>query len=136
MQVMKAQGLPFVGFSTRATQNHARRCRDKGLIGQKDFELASKPVYSDQNFTIAPLLVWYDSTHIATVKFYNEWVFGPDHQWVKGGFIEDELGQEQRAALKEEGFACHSRYQLYFCCDDHEDPFIKHLDGSTFLTID
>ena len=66
LEVMHDSKLPFVGFSTRATQNHARRCRDKGLIGQKDFEEASKPVFQNETFSILPLLVWYDSTHIAT----------------------------------------------------------------------
>ena len=48
---------------------------------------------------------------------------------LRGQFIEDTLGQEQLAQIKQHGMDAHEPYGTYLLCDDTTKPVIKHSNG-------
>jgi hypothetical protein len=62
------------------------------MISAETYKWAVEPIIRTPEFNLVPLLYWYDSTHIASVEYYNSFVFHPKRHLKRGGFIEDELG--------------------------------------------
>lgn len=82
----------MVSFFTRATKDHAKRLFDKEALTKEGREWAITPAIEyPGEFKILPLLYWYDSSHIATLEYYTQFIFAEERSWTRGGFIEDEL---------------------------------------------
>lgn len=86
--------IKMVSLMSTTTINHAMKQFNKELIKKETLKWALTPKYDEPGCKLIPLLFWYDSTHIASVKYYNEFVFHPKRFLKHGGFIEDELGQQ------------------------------------------
>lgn len=88
---------------------------------------------------LVPIVFWYDSTHITSVKHYKELVFGPGEVYQAGNFVEETFGVRQRNDIMASGMAAaHPRYGTYHCLSHSRDgnrrPLILHLNGVRFLT--
>eukprot|EP00935_MAST-01C_sp_MAST-1C-sp1_P002038 g2038.t1 len=78
---------------------------------------------------LVPLVQWYDSTHVARLNYYREFVYSRKKLRVKkGGFIEDKLGQQQLQEIKEGGMAAFTPYGTYVL-DDLTDRLGKRTAG-------
>jgi hypothetical protein len=84
---------------------------------------------------LLPCFRWYDSSHFAFSDFYRDHVFSNQLKLVtKGGFIEDKLGQAQRAYYIQHGVAKGAKFWkmwLYQDDDPNVERMIAHLDGSS-----
>ena len=80
-----------------------------------------------EDLVFLPLLQIYDSSHIATVDFYLNFIFANKYV-AKSGFIEDKLGGIQVTDIKLNGFAAHTKYGTYLYGDGSESV-VQHLDG-------
>ena len=82
---------------------------------------------------LLPCLTWYDSTHIATTRYYKEFVFGSSEKLVtKGHFIEAELGQVQFQDVCARGVAVSlPRWRTYLLDDEVSEPAVGHMNGSS-----
>jgi len=87
---------------------------------------------------LLPVVFWYDSTHITSVRHYQELVFGPTETYPPGSFVEETFGVRQRQDIMNGGMAAHPRYGTYYCLSYGPDglrrPLICHLNGVRFLT--
>lgn len=112
-----------------------------GLEAFKKQLIANFPLPLPQCRMLVPLIFWYDSTHIASVSHYRDFVFGShelvgvptlDYRYYKlktGDFIEDKLGQVQREDIKCNGLdEAHGKYAT-FLLEDNQGPFVRHCHG-------
>src|SRR3990167_979336 len=123
--------MKFVLLPIASTYNYKQRMdskfKTKNLI--KGMEITT-----DAGLTFLPLLQFYDSTHIATVEFYTDFIF--KYRFVpSSGFIEDKLGQIQVGDIRKNGVKVHAKYGTYLYGDGFE-RVIQHLDGRDSLTSD
>lgn len=82
----------------------------------------------EEGVSLLPLVQWYDSTHVASTRYYRDFVFNARAKRVKrGGFIEDKLGQEQLRLFLQGGMEAHKPYGTYLLRT--EVPVVSHLDG-------
>jgi hypothetical protein len=88
---------------------------------------------------LVPLMFWYDSTHIACVEHYKNFVYREHFvdgvpRYVTafkirtGDFIEDKLGQAEREDIKANGLQAHAKYGT-FMLEDGLGPFVQHCHG-------
>ena len=84
---------------------------------------------------LLPCLRWYDSTHLAYSDFYRNVVFSNDLKLVvRGGFIEDKLGQAQRTYYMDLGIEASIQFwKMWLYQDDrpYVAKMVAHLDGSS-----
>jgi len=83
-----------------------------------------------EGIRLEPLVMWKENPHFAKVEAYRTIVFS--HRFKRGQFIEDTLGQEMLAAIKERGNEAF--YNLYLL--SMEEPCSFHMDGPRYLPID
>jgi|ERR1712063_22042 len=120
--------MRYVLLPMASTANYRKRMDTKFrardlLVGH---EVEEKDLY------FLPLCQFYDSTHIAHIDFYHDFVVG-QKMIPKNGFIEDRVGQRQAKDIRENGMAAHSRYGTYLFGDGFE-YVVQHLDGRDSLT--
>jgi len=119
-----------VNLPTSSTTNYYERMDSKF---HKFQFLQGKEIFRN-NLTFLPLCQFYDSTHIAHVRFYWDFIF-PKHFVPKSGFIEDKMGQIQVRDIRENGFQAHAKYGT-FLFGDGFDRIVQHLDGRDRLAHD
>ncbi|CAE8618065.1 unnamed protein product [Polarella glacialis] len=88
---------------------------------------------------LVPVIFWYDSTHITSVRHYQTLVFGPEEVYTAGNFVEETFGVRQRNDVMAKGMDVHAaKYGTYHCLshalDGSRRPLIMHLNGVRFLT--
>lgn len=87
---------------------------------------------------LVPVIFWYDSTHITSVRHYHTLPFGPNEVYSPGNFVEETFGVRQRADIMAQGMGAHAKYGTYHCLSHASDgtrrPLICHLNGVRFLT--
>lgn len=117
--------LKYVGLPTTTTVGHQYHVLSKYGIRLPTFEADRR------GLLMLPLIQWYDSTHICEVEHYRNFIFGPEQFVVKGGFIEDKLGQVQLAAIRKDGVqAAHPRFGTFLACGSGFcEACVAHLDG-------
>lgn len=111
-----------------STYNYRKRMDTK--FGKKDILNNLEIVHN--NHTFLPLCQFYDSTHIAHMDFYKDFIIG-QKMIPKNGFIEDRLGQLQVKDIRENGMDVHGKYGTYLYGDGFE-YLVQHLDGRDGLT--
>ena len=121
--IMRCVLLPLA-----STFNYNKRMDTK--FSKKDV-LANREV-TFENHVFLPLCQFYDSTHIAHINFYKDFIIG-QRMIPKNGFIEDRLGQLQVKDLRENGMDAHAKYGTYLYGDGFE-YIVQHLDGRDGLT--
>ncbi|CAK9089740.1 unnamed protein product [Durusdinium trenchii] len=93
-----------------------------------------------QGLSFMPIIFWYDSTHITSVKHYMSLVFGMEQTYSAGNFVEETFGVRQRNDIMANGMGdgVHAKYGTYHCISMSSDglrrPLICHLNGVRFLT--
>lgn len=128
LQILSSnENIEYIGLSTHKSIRHAE-------ITQSKYNINLEPIIFN-NIKLVPLIFWYDSTHIASVSHYKEFVF-KEHIFkdkiVKltiGDFIEDKFGQMQREDIKSNGIQAHSKYKSYVLVNDV--IHVKHRSGRT-----
>jgi len=102
--------------------------------------LALQPAQGGEVVRVVPIIFWYDSTHISSVRHYEEVVFGCGEVFRPGDFIEETYGVRQRKDIMEHSMAAHAKYGTYHLishsANQKRRPIICHLGGSRFLTPD
>ena len=106
-----------------STNNYRKRMDTKFF--KFDMLVGYEIEYDDLYFL--PLCQFYDSTHIATVEFYKDFIFGKK-MVPKNGFIEDKLGQTMVRDIRENGMKAHEKYGTYLYGDGF-GYLVQHLDG-------
>jgi hypothetical protein len=166
------QVMNCVSFVSRSTLNYLRRLEGRPIfralgvnlnaLVQRPSDLSDTQDDGDCGHCFVPLLQFYDSTHVAVVDFYRNFIFDPRMRLVaRGGFVEDKLSAAMAAVMKRDGFvAGHGKFGVYLY-DDGKSwrdclpnggsksadagshrmgsgavPLIGHLDGGSFLTIE
>ena len=87
-----------------------------------------------------PIIFWYDSTHITSVRHYRELVFSSCNLFRRGDFMEETFGCKQRRDIIEHGMAAHAKYGTFHLIANAPGstrkrvPIICHLNGNRFLT--
>jgi len=160
MDVMQAHSsqIKYVGLASSKSdkQAHLMNSRYRIDVTPKMYILDEDPSESDEQLKrrllsnnpadvkvprriLVPLIFWYDSTHIACVDHYRDFVFG-EHcienvgpYWSQfklgtGDFIEDKLGQAEREDVKMNGLRAHDKYGNYLL-EDSCGPFVQHCHG-------
>ncbi|CAJ1337477.1 unnamed protein product, partial [Effrenium voratum] len=91
-----------------------------------------------EGLSLMPIIFWYDSTHITSVRHYESLVFGPDESYAPGNFVEETFGVRQRNDIMANGMSAHPKYGTYHyishSVDGSRRPLIMHLNGVRFLT--
>ena len=128
--------IGYVLLPTTSTKNYSEAMRHRlAEKGVKDRDITrlqiDVPSSADAcNACLLPCLQFYDSTHLATVKFYLTTVFG--RGLVKrGGFIEDKFGQSQFRDIVEHGISAHAKWATWLL-EDGLGRAVGHLDGSKY----
>jgi len=86
-------------------------------------------VRGDMEISLEPMAMWKENPHFAKVEAYQSIVFSRHYK--RGQFIEDTLGQEMLANIKEKGRdAFHGTYLLSL-----DLPCSFHMDGPRYLPI-
>lgn len=122
---VKYVGMPLLTnlhYEAVAWQHHGVRVKEVEVGGLK----------------LVPVIFWYDSTHITSVRQYRTLVFGPDEVYQMGNFVEETFGVRQRQDIMSGGMDAHPKYGTYHCLSYGPDglrrPLICHLNGVRFLT--
>ncbi len=113
--------LKYVLLPTTTVLNYPRYVQSK-------YQLRIAPQPTDFGFSLTPLLQWYDSTHICSMRHYRDFVYRGGLV-ARGGFVEDKLGQYQLKRIKERGLSAHAEFAQYVLDDGIEKPMVSHLDG-------
>ena len=113
--------LKYVLLPTTTVLNYPRYVQSK-------YQLKIAPQPTDFGFSLIPLLQWYDSTHICSMKHYRDFVYRGGLV-ARGGFVEDKLGQYQLKRIKERGLSAHAEFAQFVLDDGVEKPMVSHLDG-------
>lgn len=121
--IMRCVLLPLA-----STYNYRKRMDTK--FHKKDI-LSNREITHNHNVFL-PLCQFYDSTHIAHIDFYKEFIIG-QKMIPKNGFIEDRLGQIQVQDIRLNGMEVHAKYGTYLYGDGFE-YLVQHLDGRDSLT--
>lgn len=94
--------------------------------------IPSRSILTDDpsvSYTLEPLAMWKENPHFATMEAYKSIVYV--HNFKRGQFIEDTLGQEMLRDLKQRGImAFHETYILSL-----PTPCSFHMDGPRYLPI-
>lgn len=107
--------------------------------GSGGIGVAGAPGHRTFRRMLVPLIFWYDSTHIASVEHYKNFVFGlhrlkgvtnfaQEFRLNAGDFVEDKLGQAEREDIKINGLQEHRKYGTYLL-EDLAGPFVFHCHG-------
>ena len=120
--------MRYVLMPMASTMNYHKRMDTKFRLRNV---LAGREV-SHEGRCFLPLCQFYDSTHIAHVDFYEDFVFG-QRMIPPNGFIEDRVGQLQVRDIRENGMEAHAKYGTYLFGDGFE-YLVQHLDGRDTLT--
>ena len=120
--------LKYVLLPTTTVLNYPRYVQSK-------YQLRIAPQPTDFGFSLTPLLQWYDSTHICSMRHYRDFVYRGGLV-ARGGFVEDKLGQYQLKRIKERGLSAHAEFAQYVLDDGVEKPMVSHLDGHDSRVLD
>ena len=120
--------LKYVLLPTTTVLNYPRYVQSK-------YQLRIAPQPTDFGFALTPLLQWYDSTHICSMRHYREFVYRGGLV-ARGGFVEDKLGQYQLKRIKERGLSAHAEFAQFVLDDGIEKPMVSHLDGHDSRVLD
>ena len=132
----------YVLMPTRSTANYVQQQRSRlGEHGiREDIQTLAIPVahgtapatQGAERQRLLPCLTWYDSTHLATTRYYLDFVFGAGEKLItRGHFIEAELGQVQFKDVCASGVAASQpRWRTYLFDDRVDAPIVGHMDGS------
>ena len=95
--------IKYVGLHTGSTLGYQKKISSRYRINLQQRVVGE--------VTLLPMIQWYDSTHIATVEHYRNFVFGRE-RLTKGNFIEADLGQKQLQSIQQCGMEAHVRLFL------------------------
>jgi hypothetical protein len=83
-----------------------------------------------------PLYFWFDSTHVASVRFYLDEVMKPRYpkdappmRFKVGDFVEDKYGQKMRQDIKEGGLEAHAKYGTFIPMPADGEMVVQHVNG-------
>jgi hypothetical protein len=139
------QVVKSVSIVTRSTLNYLRRIEGRpnvqrlGLIEdikalvRRPPELRDVAIDDDSKQPFfAPLLQFYDSTHIALTDFYREFVFEPRFRLVSaGGFVEDKLSVALMSVVRRDGLVRgHGKFGCYLYEDGRSWDEVRALSGA------
>lgn len=139
ISMMRRPGLiRYVGLASNSSVNSIPRYRTMHIPVQ------THVVESFGRRTLVPIPFWYDSSHIANVKFYLDFVFGwhvmpGTKQYDKpfrlktGDFPEDKLGNAMLAYLRVHGMKMHKLFGCYLL-DDGVTVYCRHVHGRKINT--
>ena len=90
---------------------------------------------------LMPIIFWYDSTHLTSVKHYRELVFSRSNLFRRGDFMEETFGCKQRRDIMEHGMDAHAKYGTYHLMahapgSRSRVPVICHMNGNRYLTAE
>ena len=120
--------LKYVLLPTTTVLNYPRYVQSK-------YQLRIAPQPTEFGFSLTPLLQWYDSTHVCSMRHYREFVYRGGLV-ARGGFVEDKLGQYQLKRIKERGLSAHAEFAQFVLDDGIERPMVTHLDGHDSRVLD
>ena len=120
--------LKYVLLPTTTVLNYPRYVQSK-------YQLRIAPQPTEFGFSLTPLLQWYDSTHVCSMKHYRDFVYRGGLV-ARGGFVEDKLGQYQLKRIKERGLGAHAEFAQFVLDDGIEKPMVSHLDGHDSRVLD
>ena len=120
--------LKYVLLPTTTVLNYPRYVQSK-------YQLRIAPQPTEFGFSLTPLLQWYDSTHVCSMRHYREFVYRGGLV-ARGGFVEDKLGQYQLKRIKERGLSAHAEFAQFVLDDGIEKPMVSHLDGHDSRVLD
>lgn len=115
--------VKYLLLPTRSTTNHAQTIAHRCNVHLPQIQVLGT--------TLQQLGFWWDSTHLATVEHYRDFVL--KQRCVKRGtFPEDTLGRQMLDAVKEHGLAGAAPYGAYVWDDEggEECRTVGHLNGA------
>ena len=122
----------YIGLASNSSRGALARYRTMKIPVQEKLSSTAN------GRTLVPLPFWYDSTHVANVQFYLDFVFGwhsmEGTQYEKpfrlktGDFPEDKLGNAMLAFYRLHGMKVHRLFGCYLL-DDAETIYCRHIHG-------
>lgn len=101
--------IKYVGFPV----NNRSTYREPGKIMSSHNGFQVRPIVVD-GLQLLPLLLWYDSTHVASADHYRYWVLP---QVCQGEFFEEQFGQEEVRVVIAKGMDSHRQYGNFLLMD-------------------
>lgn len=128
--------VKYVGLASNSTINILDEKLALSTIGMSP-TIHGTGSFSFEGQEFVPLHFWYDSTHVASVRYYLDHVFvrrwltdGSSMNFRVGDFVEDKWGQAMRADLKTNGLSVHSKYGCFIAVPEHgEKVVVQHCNG-------
>jgi hypothetical protein len=133
LTMLRRPKVRYVGLASNSSVGSEARYRTIGIqvhTGALETERLKR--------RLLPLPFWYDATHIASVQFYLEFVFGwhvfEGTQYAgpfrlrTGDFPEDKFGNAMLAYLKLYGMRVHPLFGSYIL-DDGKTEYCRHVHG-------
>jgi len=121
--------IKYVGMHSTSTKDYRHKISSQYKIKLGGGGGGDDGRSGNVSVPLCPLLFWYDKTHLAEVSHYKS--FFESGRVKLTQFVEDTLGQEMLAEIKEAGAKWeipHSRYGTYLLVDS-EEPAIRHSHG-------
>eukprot|EP00928_Gymnodinium_smaydae_P070705 TRINITY_DN54488_c0_g1_i1.p1 TRINITY_DN54488_c0_g1~~TRINITY_DN54488_c0_g1_i1.p1 ORF type:complete len:401 (+),score=55.07 TRINITY_DN54488_c0_g1_i1:3-1205(+) len=117
-----SHGVNYLGFPV----NNQSTYRNPQTIAERHAGFKVEHVERD-GICLLPLLMWYDTTHLASVKHYKEFVL-PRVQ--RGDFIEEGFGIQEVNDIVSNGMAAHQKYGNYLVVDSRTSRryCVAHLE--------
>ena len=113
--------LEHVSLPTAMTLSYENLVLSKYGIVLSNFDVHHR------SMRFVPLLQFLDTTHVASTSAYLALM--RRHRFSCGAFTEDTLGQEQLAAIRNEGMKAHTKYATWIVDDGVAKVMVSHLDG-------
>ncbi len=133
LTMLRRPRVRYIGLASNSSVGSEARYRTMGIPVHKG-AIATE----GQHRKLSPLPFWYDSTHVASVQFYLDCVFGwhvfEGTQYDKpfrlktGDFPEDKLGNAMLAFMKLNGMRVHPLFGSYLL-DDGATVYCRHVHG-------
>ncbi len=133
LTMLRRPRVRYIGLASNSSVGSEARYRTIGIpvhTGALATELLQR--------RLLPLPFWYDATHIASVQFYLEFVFGwhvfegtqygTPFRLRTGDFPEDKFGNAMLAYLKLHGMRVHPLFGSYLL-DDGKTEYCRHVHG-------
>lgn len=98
-------GVHYIGFANPNLLNYPERVRAKSGIALTPLAFPAAATDLREPTLLLPLFRWKENPHLANVRQYFQFVFGPN-SWPKvkrGQFIEETIGQRQNDLILKEG---------------------------------